>query len=262
MTIGDQMTTEHRPLTGKRCIITGGASGMGEALVRGLSERRARVVSFDLNEDVGAAVAAQTSAHFVACDVTSEQSVNAACHDAAGHLGGLDVLIHASGVAPGAPAAKTDLNRWQVALTVNATGTFLTNVAAWRLMHQRGGRIINLASRAGVSGLPGKAAYAAAKGAVIAWVRSIAVEWAPNGIAVNAVAPSIKTPMYANTRSLMTPAELAEHDADMRRRIPLGGELGDVDRDLVPVLAFLGGDEARFMTDQVFAIDGGLLMMR
>jgi NAD(P)-dependent dehydrogenase (short-subunit alcohol dehydrogenase family) len=251
-----------RELEGRGIVVTGGASGMGAGLVRALVRAGAEVVSLDLAAQEGAAVATAAGARFLRCDVADEASVDEAVAAAAAHLGRLDVLVHAAGVAPGAPAAETELALWHRAMDVNATGTFLTNRAAFRHLRERGGRILNFASGAGVNGYPGKAAYAASKGAVLAWTRSVAVEWAPYGITVNAIAPAIRTPMYEATRRSMTGEQLAAHDAALAGRLPLGGQLGDIERDLVPVLVFLAGDGARFMTGQVFAVDGGMLMVR
>lgn len=145
---------------------------------------------------------------------------------------------------------------------VNATGTFLTNRAAFELLKDTGGQILNFASNAGVEGLPQRADYSASKGAVVAWTRTVAREWAQYGITVNAIAPAIWTPMYDRTRAGMSPEQLAAHDAQVAKAIPLGGQNGDPQRDFVPVLAFLASDGSRFMTGQVFPIDGGMMMMR
>lgn len=250
-------------LSGRRIVVTGGASGMGEGLVRAFPELGAAVVSMDLAQASGTRIATEShAAGFVTIDVTDKASVDAAMHEAVRILGGLDVLIHAAGIAPAAKAEETSLEQWNNTLAVNATGTFLTNQAAFPHLKAQGGAILNFASAAGVQGYPNKAAYAAAKGAVLAWVRSVAVEWGKYNISVNAIAPAIWTPMYDKTRSEMSAEQLAAHDAMMARAVPLGGKLGDVKRDFVPIMAFLASTGSHFMTGQVFPIDGGTLMMR
>jgi len=249
-------------LVGRRIIVTGGASGMGEGIVRAFTKMGAAVVSLDVNTTLGSAIADEAGASFQSCDVSDETSVHEAFAAATATLGGLDVLVHAAGVAPAAPAAETDVELWQQVLAVNATGTFLTNRAAFPHLKENGGRIINFASAAGMNGYPGKSAYAAAKGAVLAWTRSIATEWAPFGITANAMAPMIWTSMYDKTRSEMSPEQLAAHDAKIRAMIPIGGKLGDIQQDLVPVVAFLAGEGSRFMTGQTFSVDGGKNMVR
>lgn len=253
----------NRQLSGRRIIITGGASGMGEGLVRAFPALGARVVAMDFAEDAGRQIAADSgAAGFALVDVTIEQSVEEAVAQAVELLGGLDVLIHAAGAAPSGSAAATSLDLWSHALAVNATGTFLMNRAVFPHLADRGGSILNFASAAGVKGHPGKAAYAAAKGAVLAWTRTVAAEWGAYGIRVNAIAPAIWTPMYDRTRSEMTAEELVAHDSLKARAIPVGGRLGDINEDFVPVLAFLASKEARFISGQTIAIDGGMLMVR
>jgi NAD(P)-dependent dehydrogenase (short-subunit alcohol dehydrogenase family) len=250
------------PLKARRIIVTGGASGMGEGLVRALPGLGASVVSLDLNADAGARIAKEAGAGFVAVDVSNKESVTAAIDEAVASLGGLDVLIHAAGIAPGAKAEDIALDQWNQAMAINATGTFLTNQAVFPHLKDKGGAILNFASSAGVKGYPGKAAYAAAKGAVVAWIRTIAVEWGAYNIRVNGIAPAIWTPMYDKTRAAMTPEQLAGHDAAMKASIPIGGQLGDIGADLVPVVAFMASEGAHFMTGQIIPVDGGVMMMR
>jgi NAD(P)-dependent dehydrogenase (short-subunit alcohol dehydrogenase family) len=249
-------------LDGRRIIVTGGASGMGESLVKAYPSRGAAVVSLDVTADPGERIAKDAGARFVTCDVSDPESVNAAMKAAVDQLGGLDVLVHAAGIAPAAPAEEIDLGDWDRIMGINATGTYLTNKAAFPYMKDGGGQILNFASAAGVQGLPGKAAYSASKGAVLAWTRTVAVEWGRYNITVNAIAPAIWTPMYDKTRSWMTAEQLEAHDVHMAANVPIGGKLGDVEKDFVPVLTFLATTGARFMTGQIFAIDGGAMMVR
>jgi NAD(P)-dependent dehydrogenase (short-subunit alcohol dehydrogenase family) len=222
----------------------------------------AKVVSLDVNDEAGKAIAAVAGADYVACDVSDQASVTSAFARSAEILGGLDVLVHAAGVAPGAPAEAITLSGWEKVFAINARGTFLTNQAAFDSLKAGGGRIINFASAAGISGQPGKAHYAATKGAVIAWTRTIAKEWGQYGITVNCIAPAIETPMYHKTRSLMSDAALAALDAKLAADMPIDGKLGDADRDLAPLMRFLAGAGSRFITGQIFAVDGGLTMVR
>lgn len=250
-------------LQGRRVIITGGASGMGEGLVRAFPELGARVVALDITEAAGQRIAKEAGAvGFVRVDVTDQASVDAAVARAVDLLGGLDVLIHAAGISPRGTGEETTLEIWNRTMAVNATGTFLTNLAVFPYLKEKGGAILNFASAAGMAGYPQKAAYAASKGAVVAWIRSVAVNWGAYNIRVNGIAPAIWTPMYEKTRSELNPEQLAEHDKFMAMSVPLGGKLGDIRKDFVPVLAFLASEGARFMTGQIFPVDGGAMMVR
>ncbi|MCY1461631.1 3-oxoacyl-[acyl-carrier-protein] reductase FabG [compost metagenome] len=110
--------------------------------------------------------------------------------------------------------------------------------------------------------MPGAAHYAASKGAVLAWTRTLAQEWARHGITVNALAPMIWTPMYDVHRAKMSAEELAAHDQMLSRIIPLGGKLGNAEQDLAPVMVFLAGEGSRFITGQTLCVDGGTVPVR
>ena len=253
-------------LADKRIIITGAASGMGAAMVAAFADAGAKIVGLYRYRTPGEVrrqldLAKLPQVHFLHCDVASRQEVAAAIPQAVTLLGGLDVFVNAAGIAPGAPAEEITEEAWEEVFAINARGTFLTNQAVFPFLKVAGGKIINFASGAGVSGQTGKAHYAASKGAVLAWTRSIAREWGKYGIAVNAIAPAIWTPMYDRTRSSMTQAQLALHDVEMAKMIPLGGKLGDPQRDFASYMVFLAGDGATFITGQTIKIDGGLLML-
>jgi len=255
-------------LTGRRIIVTGGARGMGEATVRAYCQAGANVVVMDvLDEDGKAAAAAANAAGpgtacYIRCDITDKESVDTAFTDAIGRLGGLDVLANPAGVLGRMAADEISPGELQRVFAVNVTGTVLTNQAAYRAMKDTGGRIINFASGVALAPYPGGAHYSASKGAVLSWTRSVAVEWAPFDITVNAMVPAIWTPMYDERRAEMTPEQLALHDETNRKHYPLGGRLGDPDRDFAPVMLFLASDGSRFMTGQVVSVSGGATMAR
>lgn len=249
-------------LAGRRIIVSGAASGMGAAMTEAFVREGARVAAFQHSRPVDIAKGAEVGdrVRVFSCNVADKTSVDTAVDSAARWLGGLDVLVHAAGIAPGAPAEDISLGEWEEVFGVNARSTMLTNQAAFRHLHSHGGAIINFASSTGVTGLAGKAHYAASKGAVLAWTRSIAREWGRYNITVNAIAPAIWTPMYQRTRDKMSPEQLAIHEAETARAIVIGGRLGDAERDFVPYMVFLAGPGARFITGQTIKIDGGLLM--
>lgn len=249
-------------LDGIRVIITGGASGMGEGLVRAFPGLGAKVVSLDLSAESGQRIAEEAGAGFQTIDVSDKESVDTAIDAAVAELGGLDVLVHAAGIAPSSSGESTTVSLWDTIMAVNARGTMLTNQAAFRHLKAHGGRILNFASAAGVIGLPNKPAYAASKGAVLGWTRTVAQEWAKYNVTVNAIAPAIWTAMYDKTRSEMTEEQLAGHDAMMAKSVPIGGKLGDITKDFVPVMAFYSSEGAGFMTGQTISVDGGTLMVR
>jgi NAD(P)-dependent dehydrogenase (short-subunit alcohol dehydrogenase family) len=235
---------------------------MGQAMVEAFPGMGAHVVFFGRNTDKGNALARSSGAHFLEVDVADEDSVKQGLERAVDHLGGLDVLVHAAGIAPGSKAENITLAQWNEVMSINATGTFLTNVHAFPYLKDRGGVILNFSSAGGINGYAGKAHYAASKGAVAAWVRSLAKEWGHYNIRVNAIAPAIWTPMYDKTRASMSAEQLKQHDQMMANAVPLGGKLGDVTADFLPVMRFLCSDDSKFMTGQLFAIDGGVLMVR
>lgn len=250
-------------LEDRRIVVTGGARGIGAAVVRAFVREGAAVVSMDLLEDEGIAAAEAAdecgpgAVVHQTVDVGDRESVRRAFAAAAENLGGLDVLFHSAGVQRSLPTVDMRDEDWDFVLDTNARSTMLTNQAAFRLMREHGGRIINSGSAAGLIGMPETAHYAASKGAVMAWTRSVAHEWGRWGVTVNAIVPAIWTPMYQAFRDQLSPEDLEAHDAAQRRRIPLGGRMGDPDEDLAPVLVFLAGDGARFITGQLIAINGG-----
>lgn len=249
-------------LDGKRIIVTGGAGGIGAAAVATYVREGARVVATDVDDARGASLAEATGAEYLHCDVANAAEVRKVFAAAAESLQGLDVLAHLAGIERDLPASDIGESEWDLVLDVNGKGTLLTNQEAFRLMRDAGGgSIINAGSGGGIRGQPNSAHYAASKGAVMAWTRTVAQEWGRYGVRVNCLAPAAWTPMYEAFRSRMSPNELAIHDLTMQHMVLIGGRLGDPERDIAPVLVFLASDDSRFVTGQVISVDGGLVML-
>lgn len=252
----------------KKIIVTGGARGIGATVVHAYVQAGARVASLDVLDNLGAEVVARInatypeSARYFSCDIADTAQVEAVFAQACDWLGGLDVLANVAAVERTAPAEIIAQEDWNLVFDVNVRGTLNTNQAAFGYLREAGGRIINFGSAAGLNGMPGAAHYAASKGAVLSWTRTVAQEWARHNITVNAVAPMIWTPMYDAHRAKMSAEELAVHDQMLSRLIPLGGRLGNAEQDLAPVMVFLAGEGARFITGQTLSVDGGTVPSR
>lgn len=243
----------------KKIIVVGGARGIGAASVRSLRAAGASVVSLDRDEEEGRRVAEAAGASFQRCDVTVREDVFTAIDAAVDDLGGLDALVHTAGMFVLGPAEEITDDTWAQVMAINAHGPMLTNQAAFRHLKGDDRRtcILNFASSAGLTSYPNGAVYSASKGAVTAWTRTIAHEWAKHGIRANVIHPSAKTPMFEDHRAKMSPSEREAYDAKLREKVPLGGTFGDPDRDIAPVVTFLVSDGARFVTGQNIPINGG-----
>ncbi|KDA05370.1 3-oxoacyl-ACP reductase [Microbacterium sp. CH12i] len=251
-------------IEGKRIIVTGGARGIAETVVRAFAAAGARVVSFDVSDDAGAKVAAEATATgpgsvvYRHVDVSNRAETFAAVDSAVAELGGLDSLFHIAGVERSGPVEDITEADLDVILNVNVKGTFFINQAVFPHLKTNGGAIVNFGSDAGLAPYPNGAHYAASKGAVMAFDRTAAAEWGPFGVRVNTVVPAMWTPMYNEHRERMNAEELAAHDAIMGAMVPLGGRLGDPATDIAPVLVFLASDASRFITGQIISVNGGL----
>jgi NAD(P)-dependent dehydrogenase (short-subunit alcohol dehydrogenase family) len=182
--------------------------------------------------------------------------------DVVAEMGGLDVLANVAGVEGHAPAATISDDEWDRVFDVNVKGTLYTNQAAYRAMRAGGGRIINVGSDAALGANRNGAHYSASKGAVMSWTRAVAAEWGRDGITVNTLVPAMWTSMYERYREAMSNEERGRHDAGMAAVIPLGGKLGDPERDLAPVMVFLASDGSRFITGQLISVNGGMVYVR
>jgi NAD(P)-dependent dehydrogenase (short-subunit alcohol dehydrogenase family) len=253
----------------KKIIVTGASYGIGASIVSALAAEGAAVASMARSAELGEPRATELSAKgpgtvkFYRCDVSNRAQVKSAFAAAVQDMGGLDGLVHVAGVeTKGYPEHETDEN-WDYQFNINVKGTFIANQEAFAYLKDAGGRILNFGSGSGITpNMPEIAAYSATKAAVHTWTRAIANAWGKHNITANIICPAVWSPMYEEHRSRYSADELRAHDQQMARIIPIGGKLGDADRDLTPMIVFLLSDGARFLTGQTYCIDGGALQVR
>ena len=254
-------TTSTGRLAGKVAIITGGGSGIGRASAVLFAREGAAVGVLDRDGEAAAGTVKLIEAEggralAVTADVAKADEVDAAVDAVVARFGGLHVLYNNAGVDSRGSVAVAEEADWDRAFNVNAKGTFLVSRAALRHL-EKGSSIINQGSVAALVGVMNFAAYCAAKGAVVALTRSMAVDLAARGVRVNVICPgTVYTP-------LMEPMLTARGDGDMQLglqrtlvKYPIG-RLGDVS-DIANVALFLASDDAAFMTGSVVAADGGM----
>jgi len=254
-------TTGSHRLAGKVAIITGGGSGIGQATAVRFAAEGAAVGVLDRSSEAAASTvkliaAAGGRSLALTADVSAAAEVGAAVEAVVAEFGRLDVLYNNAGVDSRGSVLVAEEADWDRCFAVNVKGTFLTSQAALRHLGQ-GASIINQASVAGLVGVMNFAAYCAAKGAVIALTRSMAVDLAARGVRVNVICPgTVYTP-------LMEPMLRARGDGDLEAglaktlvKYPIG-RLGDPS-DIANVALFLASDEAAFMTGSVVTPDGGM----
>ena len=238
----------HGLLLGKGVLVTAAAgSGIGSATAKRCLEEGARVVIADKHERRLSETAAELGVEGIVCDVTDEASVQAMIASAAEMLGGIDVLVNNAGLGGTAEVHEMTDQQWSLVLDVTLTGTFRVTRAALNHMYLRGtGVIVNNSSVLGWRAQAGQAHYAAAKAGVMALTRCSAIEAAPRGVRVNAVAPSLA--MHANLAKVTSDellAELTAREAFGRAAEPW---------EIANVIVFLASDYSSYMTGEVVSV--------
>ncbi|KWW11183.1 MULTISPECIES: SDR family oxidoreductase [Peribacillus] len=245
-------------LTGKTAIITGGGRGLGEQIATGFAEAGANVVLCSRNKLACDEVALKIEGLGVRalsfkCDITNPSDVQEVVNETFREFGSIDILVNNSGASWGAPAIDMPLEAWHKVMNVNVTGTFIMSQTAARIMIEQGyGKIINIASVAGLGGTDPRVldtvGYNTSKGAVITLTKDLAVKWGQHNIHVNAIAPG-----FFPTK--MTKGVLAQGENPILDSTPLK-RLGS-DDDLKGAAVFLASKASDYVTGNILVVDGG-----
>jgi 2-keto-3-deoxy-L-fuconate dehydrogenase len=245
-------------LDGRHALVTGGASGIGEATVKELTRAGAFVWVADINITAAESLASAVgSAHAIHLDVTSPESISAA----AAHIGHLDILVNNAGIGHVGSIEATEPEDFDRLMNVNVRSVYLVTRAFLPLLlasesnNARVGAIVNIGSVAGMVGIRQRFAYCATKGAVLAMTRQLAVEY-PKTLRVNAVCPgTVQTPFVEGYLDKFHKHNKEEMRAELRARQPIG-RLGEP-AEIASMVRYLASDEASFINGALMTIDGG-----
>ena len=241
------------PLSGRAGIVTGAASGIGRQLAEAFVEAGARVAVLDRDADGAeeAAGAFGDAAIALSVDICDEAAVEAAVARVRERFGSFDFLVNNAGIRHQASVVDHDLETWRRTIDVNLTGTFICSRAAVRTMlADGGGKILNIASTAGVLAISNRVAYSASKAGIIGMTRAIAFELGPQGIYCNAIAPGVfETPLTASYFADEAFASLIKANTPLRRWAQ--------PRELAPAAVFLCSADSDFVQGVTLCVDGG-----
>jgi NAD(P)-dependent dehydrogenase (short-subunit alcohol dehydrogenase family) len=249
----------YKDLAGKVAIVTGGSSGIGFAVARAFAENGARLMLVDIDQEATAEAKASLARSNPQCEVatflasvTDAGAIETGFNCCEQIFGRIDILLNNAGISINKPSLELTPEEWRRGIEVNLTGTFIcAQAAARRMIRQKNGVIINMASMYGVAAAPQRAAYCASKAGVVSLTKSLAVEWAPYGLRMNAIGPG-----YTRTPLVEELARSGRLDlAALLARTPLGrlGEPGE----MAQIALFLASECSAFVTGHTLIADGG-----
>jgi NAD(P)-dependent dehydrogenase (short-subunit alcohol dehydrogenase family) len=243
-------------LSGRVCIVTGGAQGIGEACVRRFAREAARVIIADIDDARGNALAAELGALYLHCDVGDKPQVDALVASAIAAHGRIDVLVNNAGIFKAADFLEVTEADFDAVLRINLKGSFLVGQAVAREMAKTGkGSIINMSSVNGVLTIPTIASYNVSKGGINQLTRVMALALADKGVRVNAVAPgTIATELAA--KAVLTSDEAK---SKIMSRTPMK-RLGEPS-EIADTVAYLASDAASYITGEIITVDGGRMTL-
>jgi NAD(P)-dependent dehydrogenase (short-subunit alcohol dehydrogenase family) len=240
-------------LGGKVALVTGGASGIGDAIASAFAAKGAVVGVIDINETVAKskAEALGNGAKAFVCDVSNPQSVEAVIAAAQAAFAHIDIVVNSAGVAMLAPAEDLTLEAWDRTIDINLKGTFLVSQAVGRVMLKagKGGRIINIASQAGTVAIDQHVAYCASKFGVIGLSKTLAAEWGKHGITVNTISPTVVL------TELGRKAWDNPRGEELKKRIPMGRFA--YPEEIAAAAVFLASSGAEMINGADLLVDGG-----
>ncbi len=251
-------------LEGRVAVVTGAGQGLGQAIARECAEEGAAVVLLERNPETLNATAQEIEAKggtaaAYALDLTDYAAYEKALADAASKFGHIDILVNNAAIAIYGNILQDKLEDWRTQIAVNLEAVYMgCKLAAPYMIKQQWGRIISISSVQGFGSSGGNGAYNAAKGAIIAYTKSLAVELAPYNILANAVAPGfMRTPMsFVDGVDETTTPDFKAWYVE-RRKVPLGRT--GLPEDVSGTVVFLASDYCRYMTGQLLVVDGGLM---
>lgn len=239
-------------LDGKKALVTGAARGLGRAIADGLAECGATVYGTSRDAESARQISERYGTPALPIDITETNEIHRFADSLMEKSGGIDLLVNNAGVNVPKPALELTADDWDAVFDTNLKGSFFLTTAMAQHWIDKGipGVIVNVASQAGIVGIEERAAYGTSKAGLIHLTKILALEWAPAGIRVNAVAPTfVRTELTASTLSR------PDWAAELLSRIPIG-RFGEAE-DIAGSVAFLLSDAASLITGHTLAVDGG-----